>query len=210
MKRRNSRSAHHLAILTYTHSAQTGKTPVTGKFGLQVRPLPLVLPVSNPNANGLRPLSGKSRIFLFSITWPRDDRSNAFGQGQYVRAILNLRHFQAGNGEISELHWRSGGYALPFGPGMRWLSKGLTGRLLGGWQTSGILTLREGFPTNIRTNVIPPIFNTIFGLLVTNTVRKPPFRVQAYPETPFHSGQTLGRRQSGRSAPRIEFVDRSC
>ena len=28
------------------------------------------------------------------------------------------------------------------------------------WQLNGILTLRGGFPTNIRTNVIPPIFNT--------------------------------------------------
>ncbi|HEY3624853.1 MAG TPA: TonB-dependent receptor [Terracidiphilus sp.] len=54
----------------------------------------------------------------------------------------------------------SGGYALPFGPGRPWLSHGLAGKLIGGWQVNGILTLRGGFPTNIRTNVIPPIFNT--------------------------------------------------
>src|SRR5436189_383591 len=51
-------------------------------------------------------------------------------------------------------------YALPFGPGRPWLSHGLAGKLIGGWQVNAILTLRGGFPTNIRTNVIPPIFNT--------------------------------------------------
>ena len=54
----------------------------------------------------------------------------------------------------------SGSYALPFGPGRPWLAHGLAGMLIGGWQMNGILTLRGGFPTNIRTNVIPPIFNT--------------------------------------------------
>jgi hypothetical protein len=49
---------------------------------------------------------------------------------------------------------------LPFGPGRPWLSHGLAGKIIGGWQMNGILTLRGGFPTNIRTNVIPPIFNT--------------------------------------------------
>ena len=45
-------------------------------------------------------------------------------------------------------------------PDRRWLSQGLAGKLIGGWQLNAILTLRGGFPTNIRTNVIPPIFNT--------------------------------------------------
>src|ERR1035441_1975002 len=30
-------------------------------------------PDSSPSANGLRPFSGRSTIFLLSITWPRDD-----------------------------------------------------------------------------------------------------------------------------------------
>jgi hypothetical protein len=51
-------------------------------------------------------------------------------------------------------------YALPFGPGRPWLSHGLAGKLIGGWQVNSIASVRSGFPTNIRTNVIPPIFNT--------------------------------------------------
>jgi hypothetical protein len=54
----------------------------------------------------------------------------------------------------------SGGYALPFGQGRRWSSTGITGKIIGDWQLNGIGTLRGGFPTDIRTNVIPPIFNT--------------------------------------------------
>jgi len=62
--------------------------------------------------------------------------------------------------DVPQIVSASGGYALPFGPGRHWLGQGLTGKLLGGWQVNAILTLRGGFPTNIRTNVIPPIFNT--------------------------------------------------
>ena len=62
--------------------------------------------------------------------------------------------------DIPQTFSTSGGYALPFGPGKRWRTSGIAGRILGGWQLNGILTLRGGFPTNIRTNVIPPIFNT--------------------------------------------------
>jgi hypothetical protein len=53
------------------------------------------------------------------------------------------------------------GYELPWGPGKRWLSSSsLRSRLIGGWQLNGITTLRGGFPTDIRTNRLPPIFNT--------------------------------------------------
>lgn len=62
--------------------------------------------------------------------------------------------------DVPQTFSASGGYALPFGTGRRWLSGGLAGKLIGGWDVNGILTLRGGFPTNIRTNVVPPIFNT--------------------------------------------------
>jgi hypothetical protein len=40
-------------------------------------------------------------------------------------------------------------YQLPFGPGQHWLNKGETGRLVGGWQVSGILTYNNSQPLGI-------------------------------------------------------------
>jgi len=62
--------------------------------------------------------------------------------------------------DVPQIFSTSAGYALPFGLGRAWLSHGLAGKLIGGWDLNGIMTMRGGFPTNIRTNVIPPIFNT--------------------------------------------------
>ena len=36
-------------------------------------------------------------------------------------------------------------YQLPFGPGHPWLSTGLLGRVIGGWEVSGITTYQSGF-----------------------------------------------------------------
>jgi hypothetical protein len=40
-------------------------------------------------------------------------------------------------------------YELPFGKGQRWLNRGETARLLGGWQISAILTYNNASPLNI-------------------------------------------------------------
>jgi hypothetical protein len=43
-------------------------------------------------------------------------------------------------------------YELPFGASKRWLNqKGPVNWVLGGWQFNGILTMRSGFPTDIRS-----------------------------------------------------------
>ena len=63
--------------------------------------------------------------------------------------------------DVPQIFSGSAAYELPFGPGKRWLGQGgATGKILGGWQVNTIVTLRGGFPTDIRTNVLPPIFNT--------------------------------------------------
>jgi hypothetical protein len=40
-------------------------------------------------------------------------------------------------------------YELPWGPGKKWLSDGMTGKLLGGWQLSGLFQAQSGTPLNI-------------------------------------------------------------
>jgi hypothetical protein len=63
--------------------------------------------------------------------------------------------------DIPQVFTASVAYELPFGPGKPWLSGGgAMGKIVGGWQVNAIGTLRGGFPTDIRTNVLPPIFNT--------------------------------------------------
>ena len=63
--------------------------------------------------------------------------------------------------DVPQMFTASAGYELPFGPGKPWLpQRGAMGKVFGGWQLNAIVTLRGGFPTDIRTNVLPPIFNT--------------------------------------------------
>jgi hypothetical protein len=50
----------------------------------------------------------------------------------------------------------SGGYELPSpNPNNKVLNA-----IAGGWQLNGIFNARGGFPTDIRTNLLPPVFNT--------------------------------------------------
>ena len=63
--------------------------------------------------------------------------------------------------DVPQMFSGSALYDLPIGPGKRWLSSGgVSGKVFGGWQVNTIVTLRGGFPSDIRTNVLPPIFNT--------------------------------------------------
>jgi len=52
-------------------------------------------------------------------------------------------------------------YELPWGKGKRWLDAGgPLGKIVSGWQVNGITTLRGGFPTDIRSALVPPTFAT--------------------------------------------------
>jgi hypothetical protein len=63
--------------------------------------------------------------------------------------------------DVAQMFSASAAYELPFGPGKTWLSgSGPASKIIGGWQVNTIVTLRGGFPTDIRTNVLPPVFNT--------------------------------------------------
>jgi hypothetical protein len=63
--------------------------------------------------------------------------------------------------DVPQIFSGAAAYELPFGPGKAWLTQGgFVGKVIGGWQMNTIVTLRGGFPTDIRTNVLPPIFNT--------------------------------------------------
>ena len=46
----------------------------------------------------------------------------------------------------------TGLYELPWGPGKQWMGEGLTGKILGGWQISGVFVAQSGQPLNITGN----------------------------------------------------------
>lgn len=47
-------------------------------------------------------------------------------------------------------------YELPFGPGKKWMTKGLAGNLLGNWRISGIALYSSGQPLGLSTSVGTP------------------------------------------------------
>lgn len=51
-------------------------------------------------------------------------------------------------------------YALPWGPGQRWLNHGFASNILGGWATSGILTYTSGIPVTITAPNALPLGNS--------------------------------------------------
>ena len=43
-------------------------------------------------------------------------------------------------------------YELPWGPGQRWMGEGMLGKIVGGWQLSGLFMAQSGVPLNITGN----------------------------------------------------------
>ncbi len=66
------------------------------------------------------------------------DSTLDFHQPRYNRARADF--------DIHHTYHFNGIYELPFGSGRRWVSSGLLGRVLEGWQTGGLWTWRSGIP----------------------------------------------------------------
>ncbi len=108
--------------------------------------------------------------FLFNYTMQKNLESNGTGPSAYEQnggTSIVLDSYNLGREravapiDVPQVFVVSYGYELPWGPGKRWLSarSGIS-KALGGWQINGITYMRGGFPTDIRTSVLPPIFNT--------------------------------------------------
>ncbi|MBI3696297.1 MAG: TonB-dependent receptor, partial [Acidobacteria bacterium] len=108
--------------------------------------------------------------FLLNYTVQKNMESNGTGPSAYTQNggtsialdTYNLsRERTVAPIDVSQVFVISYGYELPWGPGRPWLSSGgPLGKIVGGWQVNGITYARGGFPTDVRTNVLPPIFNT--------------------------------------------------
>ncbi len=62
--------------------------------------------------------------------------------------------------DIPQVFVLSSSYLLPWGPGRKWLTKGVVGNIIGGWNISGITNLRGGFPAEVRVSLNPPNFTS--------------------------------------------------
>ncbi len=124
--------------------------------------------------------------FLMNYTWQKNMEEggsgpSAFTQNGGTSISLDTYNLSRETGlapiDVAHIFNVSYGYELPWGPGKRWLNGNrMVGKVVGGWQVNGITTMRGGFPTDIRTNRLPPIFNTFN---VPDRVKGEPIQVKS-------------------------------
>jgi hypothetical protein len=170
-----------LATLFINRNQVPFEYALDGRNVQRFRPYPMVngtviptfsLASSNYNAFNLRVeqryRSGLNFLLNYTIQKNLEDGGSgpsAFTQNGGTSIALDAYNLSRERGpapiDVPQIFSLSYGYELPWGPGRPWLSsRSLASRLLGGWQINGITTMRGGFPTDIRTNRLPPIFNT--------------------------------------------------
>ncbi|MBI3281927.1 MAG: TonB-dependent receptor [Acidobacteria bacterium] len=108
--------------------------------------------------------------FLVNYTWQKlmgegGTGPSAFSQNGGTSFVLDNYNLSLERSvdslDVPQFFVASYGYELPIGPGKAWLNAGgVAGKVFGGWQINGITTIREGFPSDLRTNRLAPIFNT--------------------------------------------------
>ncbi|MGP8246841.1 MAG: TonB-dependent receptor [Bryobacteraceae bacterium] len=109
-------------------------------------------------------------IFLANYSWQKNLETGGSGIDAFTQeggtSIALDTYNLAGERTVAPVNvpmnlTTSVGYQLPFGPGKAFLKQGGTvGKIVGGWAVNAIVTFRDGFPSDIRTNVTPPVFNT--------------------------------------------------
>jgi hypothetical protein len=66
---------------------------------------------------------------------------------------IDQRHNYAPNDYDHRLNFEESlNYVLPFGPGKRWLNRGIASSVIGGWQLAAIVSLYSGLPFNVTAN----------------------------------------------------------
>jgi len=170
-----------LATLFINRNQVPFEYALDGRNTQRMRPYPMVngvviptfsLAKSNYNAFNLRVekrySSGLNFLLNYTVQKNLEEGGSgpsAFTQNGGTSIALDAYNLSRERGpapiDVPQIFTISYGYELPWGPGKKWLASGsLASRLIGGWQVNGITTLRGGFPTDIRTNRLPPIFNT--------------------------------------------------
>jgi hypothetical protein len=96
--------------------------------------------------------------FLSSYTWSKslDYGGSAASGGGQTGGPQTVTNLDAGKGpsgfDVRHRYVLSWVWDLPFGPGKRWVTEGVLGQIVGGWQLSGIATFQGGRPFNVNLN----------------------------------------------------------
>lgn len=105
--------------------------------------------------------------FLANYTWQKNLETNGNGPDSYSQTSTSVDLItsqpQREKGliplNIAQTVSASVLYNLPFGSGRQFLNtRGPLDYVVGGWVINGIFSMRGGFPSDVGTNVIPPVF----------------------------------------------------
>jgi len=95
--------------------------------------------------------------YLVSYTWSKsiDMASSAqFRESMSLQDPYNPKESRSVSGfDVPHIFSTAFVYELPFGPGRRWMSRGIGAKILGSWQTNAILQARTGQPYTLFMNV---------------------------------------------------------
>ncbi|MEO8049369.1 MAG: TonB-dependent receptor [Acidobacteriota bacterium] len=99
--------------------------------------------------------------FMANYTWSKNLESNGNGDSSFnqnggttlpIDSYNLFRERSYAPLDVPHVFNFNYAYELPFGTGKRWMNhKGPANWVLGGWQFNGILSIRSGFPTDIRS-----------------------------------------------------------
>ncbi len=146
----------------------------TGSVAQALRPYPQYLNItnnSNPNGNStynalqtkIERRFAKGLTLLGAYTWSKtiSDGDIAAGGGPSGQSFYNRRLEKAiSTNDVPHVVAISYTYELPFGPGKAFLNGGgVTGKIVGGWQFTGIHQYQAGRPIALTANNTLPIFN---------------------------------------------------
>jgi hypothetical protein len=87
-----------------------------------------------------------------SFTWGKAMNFQSGDDGSLVFAINEQRNYSRADYDRTLSYVQSYIYKLPFGRRERWLASSPAGKVLGGWQVSGVLSLRTGTPLAFTAN----------------------------------------------------------
>jgi hypothetical protein len=157
-----SRGIHLLAAYN-PQEAQPGTGPASSRLTLlQIPTLRNILYEDPRNMSNFHSLQAKLNKrfsnglqFLTSYTWSKSldyFGSAASGSGWVggPQTITNIKAAYGPSGfNVPHRFVASWVYETPFGPGRKYLNRGLIGNLFGGWQLDGIVTLSSGRPFTV-------------------------------------------------------------